>query len=136
MSTLFFDNHSMRMEVVLEKLRASKAIGEITVRPLGEIKSIPLNYVHDYIRVFFRIRYELLRRGIFLEYVQRKLFGKALSYSYYQKHRIEHENTLFTLSASDRYHFQSNQVMSLQGYTLLRCVFTNHQLSLPNLCVT
>ncbi|MBR2402828.1 MAG: hypothetical protein IKB01_08705 [Lachnospiraceae bacterium] len=125
MSAVCFDNHHMHMGTTLEKLGAIKAVAGLTIKPCGEIKSIPMNYVHDYNRVYSRIRYTLLKRGIYPEYEQRNHFDRALSYSYYQDHRIEQRDTLFTLRTASRYYFHSGSTKPLPEYVLLQCIFKN-----------
>jgi len=128
MSTLLFGDHNMEMKTALEKMGAAKAVGGITIKPCGEIKSIPLNYMHDYLHVFFRSRYVLLKRGFLPEYEIRNHFDRTLSYSFYQDHLIENGHTLFTLTTANHYRFASNPGAPRTGYSLIRCTFKSHKL--------
>ena len=128
MSTLLFGDHNMEMKTAFEKMSAAKAVGGITIKPCGEIKSVPLNYMHDYLHVFFRSRYLLLKLGLFPEYEVRNHFDRTLSYSFYQDHLIENRQTLFSLTTANHYRFTSNPGAPRTGYSLIRCTFRGHKL--------
>lgn len=125
MSALLYGNHSMNMEVVLGKMGASEAIGGTTIKPCGEITSIPLKYMHAYTNVYHRNKHEIIKKGFFYEYETRNHFDLILGYSYYQDQLLKGGSTLFVLHTANGYRFQSSSIEAQEGNLLLCCTFLN-----------
>lgn len=125
MSALLYGDHSMGMEVVLGKMGANAAIGGTTIKPCGEIKSIPLKYMHAYANVYHRSKHEINKRGFLSEYKARNHFDLVLGYSYYQDRIVKNGSTLFVLHTANGYRFQSSKVQAQEGNLMLCYTFQN-----------
>ena len=124
-SALLYGDHRLEMDIVLEKMGATKAVGGITIKPTGEIESIPLKYMHAYANVYHRCRHEIIKRGFLAEYEDRNRFDKALSYSYYQNRFLENGTVLFSLPTANGYRFHTADARPQSGYSLLHYRFKN-----------
>lgn len=133
MSALLYGDHHMSMKVVLEKMGASEAIGGITIKPCGEIKSIPLKYMHAYANVYHRNKHEIIKKGFLSEYETRNHFDRVLGYSYYQDRIIKNGSTLFALHTANGYRFQPSKVQAQEGNLLLCYTFQNSMQVSPQL---
>jgi len=106
MSRVKYGSHSMGMGMMLEELGAVKAVGGVTVRPEGDIKSIPLLYMHCYHNLYYRNKRSLLKTGAWNEFEVSNTFDMVLGMSYHQNLYSRNNDYLFWLSNANGYVFR------------------------------
>lgn len=105
LSACLYPSHHMEMEQVLELMGGKKAIGGLTIRPVGEINSLPILYMHDYISIYKRHCRCLIANGIMEAYRFRNHLDFILAGSYKLELCCQQKGYLFQLIDSDTYQF-------------------------------
>lgn len=124
-STFLYGDHQLDMSTTLEKMGAIPAIGGVTIKPTGEITSIPLRYMHAYANIFHRTKNEITHLGFLEEFEQKNNFDRILSYSYYLDHYFKKGTVLFTIETANHYRFHQNLGPTLPSYETITYFFTN-----------
>lgn len=120
--------HTFSMEYILESYGAKKAVGGVTVKPEGEIESLPILYMHSYPNIYRRLTSELKGVGLYGEYVERNQFDVLLSRFFYQDLYEAENRSLFVMNNTNRYVFADAVAREYKeegrcyNYRISRCV--------------
>ena len=105
LSSVKMPGHVFSMEQILELFGARKAVGGITVKPDGEIESLPILYMHGYHNIYRRVVSGLKTEGCYTEYLERNQFDMIISRYYYQDLYEKENRILLAVKNANQYVF-------------------------------